>query len=244
MSILLIPVAPLTRTKSRLRDCFSNEQLKELTIAMFKDLGKKLSNVTCFDQKIVYCNTPEILELANDYDLIGIKEELTSPPKSFDQVIKDLNNIAIKKYDAIQTVFSFLDLILISPTNFYEINQLIQENQLVICPAIHSAGISIFGRNPPDIIPSYFSDPNIPSLVALLSNASKKGINKIAVYDSFRAGFDIDIKQDLVLGYEYLKIFNLMDTAVFDFLKNNLKLGIKKINANNNRSFKITRRKL
>ena len=243
MSILLIPVAPLTRTKSRLKDCFSNKQLKELTIAMFKDLGKTLTDVTCFDQKIVYCNTPEILELAKDYDLIGIKEELTSPPKSFDEVIEDINNIAIKKFDAKQTVFSFLDLILVSSKNFYEINQLIRENQLVICPAIHSAGISIFGRKPPDIISSYFSDPKIPSLVALLSNASKKGIDKIALYDSFRAGFDIDIKQDLVLGYEYLKVFNLMDTDVFRFLKNNIKLNIKKIDANNNRSFKITRRK-
>ncbi|MFX0022417.1 MAG: hypothetical protein ACFE9S_08815 [Candidatus Hermodarchaeota archaeon] len=244
MSILLIPVAPLARTKSRLRDCFSNEQLKDLTIAMFKDLGKTLNNVTCFDKMIVYCNTLEILELAKEYNLIGIKEELTSPRKSFDEVIEDLNNIAIKKFDAKKTVFSFLDLILISSENFYEINQLIHENQLVICPAIHSAGISIFGRNPPDIIPSFFSDPNKPSLVALLNNAAQKGIDRIAVYDSFRAGFDIDIKHDLVLGYEYLKILSLTDTEVFKFLQNNLKLALKKTDANNNRSFKITKRKL
>ncbi|MFW9818823.1 MAG: hypothetical protein ACFFE5_04375 [Candidatus Thorarchaeota archaeon] len=241
MSILLIPVAPLTRTKSRLRDCFSNKQLKDLTIAMFKDLGKTLTNVTCFDQIIVYCNTPEILELARDYNLIGIKEELSSPRKSFDEVIEDLNEIAIQKFDAKQTVFSFLDLILISSENFYEIHQLIQNNQLVICPAIHSAGISIFGRNPPTIISSFFSDPNTPSLVALLDNASQKGLNRIAIYDSFRAGFDIDIKHDLVLGYEYLKILNLRDTNVFKFLENNLKLALKKTDANNNRSFKFTK---
>jgi 2-phospho-L-lactate guanylyltransferase (CobY/MobA/RfbA family) len=211
---------------------------------MFKDLGKTLTDVTCFDQMIVYCNTPEILELAKDYGLIGIKEELSSPRKSFDEVIEDLNEIAIKKFDAKNTVFSFLDLILISSENFYEIYKLIQENQLVLCPAIHSAGISIFGRNPPNIITSCFSDPIIPSLVALLNNASQKGLNRIAVYDSFRAGFDIDIKQDLVLGYEYLKILNLKDTNVFKFLQNNLNLTLKKTDANNNRSFKITKRKL
>ncbi|MFX0005805.1 MAG: hypothetical protein ACFFA7_16670 [Promethearchaeota archaeon] len=243
MSILLIPIAPLTRTKSRLRDCFSNQQLKDLTIAMFKDLGKTLLNVTCFDQMIVYCNTPEILELAKDYNLIGIKEELSSPRKSFDEVIEDLNEIAIKKFDAKQTVFSFLDLILISSENFNEIHQLIQKNQLVICPAIHSAGISIFGRNPPKIIPSFFSDPNVPSLVALLNYASQKDLEKIAVYDSFRAGFDIDIKQDLVLGYEYLKILNLRDTEVFRFLENNLKIALKKSKVSNNRIFKIKKRK-
>ncbi|MFX1386795.1 MAG: hypothetical protein ACFE9M_06230 [Promethearchaeota archaeon] len=242
MSILLIPVAPLSRTKSRLRDCFSNKQLKELTIAMFKDLGKTLTNVNCFDQKIVYCNAPEILDLAKDYDLIGVEEELTTPPKSFDEVIKDLNSIALNKFNAKQTVFSFLDLILISSKNFYEINKLILNNQLVICPAIHSAGVSIFGRNPPDIISSYFSDPNTPSLVLLIKNASKRGIDKIAIYDSFRAGFDIDIKQDLVLGYEYLKIFNLTDTSVFKFLNSNLKLSLRKLDANNNRTFRITKR--
>jgi len=242
MSILLIPVAPLSRTKSRLRDCFSTEQLKELTIAMFEDLGKTLTEVNCFDHKIIYCNTLEILEIAKDYDLIGIKEDLTTPPKSFDEVIEDLNNIAIEKFNAEQTVFSFLDLILISNKNFFDINSLVKKNQLVICPAIHSAGISVLGRNPPDIISSYFSDPNTPSLVALLNNASERGIDKIAIYDSFRAGFDIDIKQDLVLAYEYLKIFNLKDTEVFKFLKSNLKLSIKKLNANNNRTFKITER--
>lgn len=241
MSVLLIPVAPLSRTKSRLRDCFSDTQLKDLTIAMFRDLGKTLTEVNCFDHKIVYCNTPEILALAKDYDLIGIKEELTVPLKSFDEIIEDLNNIAINKFNAEQTVFAFLDLILISAKNFYEINSLIKMHQLVVCPAIHSAGISVFGRNPPDIISSYFSDPNTPSLIALLSNAQKRGIDKIAIYDSFRAGFDIDIKQDLVLAYEYLKIFNLMDTEVFKFLEGNLKLSFKKIDVNNNRTFKIAK---
>lgn len=242
MSILLIPIAPLSRTKSRLRDCFSTEQLKELTIAMFKDLGNTLTKVNCFDEKIVYCNTSKILELANDYDLVGIKETITTPPKSFDNVIEDLNNIAIKKYNATQTVFSFLDLILITAKNFYEIFSLLSKNQLVICPAIHSAGISILGRNPPDIISSYFSDPNIPSLVALSNNALKDGIDKIAIYDSFRAGFDIDIKQDLVLAFEYLKIFDLTHTNVFKFLKRNLRLSLKKRNPINNRIFDLTER--
>ncbi|NVM34292.1 MAG: hypothetical protein HWN81_01775 [Candidatus Lokiarchaeota archaeon] len=242
MSILLIPIAPLSRTKSRLRDCFSTEQLKELTIAMFKDLGNILTKVNCFDEKIVYCNTSKILELANDYDLVGIKETISTPPKSFDNVIEDLNNIAIKKYKATQTVFSFLDLILITANNFYEIFSLLSKNQLVICPAIHSAGISILGRNPPDIISSYFSDPNIPSLLALFNNASKNDIDKIAIYDSFRAGFDIDIKQDLVLAFEYLKVFNLTHTNVYKFLKRNLRLSFKKRNQINNRSFEIIER--
>ncbi|MCK4380443.1 MAG: hypothetical protein KAW51_04835 [Candidatus Lokiarchaeota archaeon] len=242
MSILLIPIAPLSRTKTRIRDCFSTEQLKELTIAMFKDLGNTLSKVNCFDEKIVYCNTSKILELANDYDLVGIKETITTPPKSFDKVIEDLNNIAIKKYNATQTVFSFLDLILITAKNFYEIHSLINKNQLVVCPAIHSAGISILGRNPPDIISSYFSDPNIPSLVALFNNALKNGIDKIAIYDSMRAGFDIDIKQDLILAFEYLKIFDLTHTNVFKFLKRNLRLSLKKRNPINNRSFEIIER--
>ena len=147
--------------------------------------------------------------------------------------------MAIKNFNANQTTIAFLDLILINSKNFYEINTLVKENQLVVCPAIHSAGVSILGRNPPDIIPSFFSDPNTPSLIALLNNANSKGIGKLIIYDSFRAGFDIDIKQDLVLAYEYLKIFNLKNTEVFKFLKHNLKLSLIKRNANNNRTFDI-----
>ena len=242
MSILLIPIAPLSRTKSRLRDCFPKELLKDLTVAMFKDLASKVVNVDCFDQKIVYCHNNEILELAEEYGLIGIKEKLTKPRKSFDEVINDLNDIAINEFNALSTLFTFLDVILISEKNFKEISSLMELNQLVVCPAIHSAGISIFGRRPPDIIPTHFSDPNIPSFVALLKDAHARNL-KISVYDSFRAGFDIDIKQDLLLGFEYLKLFNLNDTETFKFLKNNLKLSLYKKNLKNNREFKISKRK-
>ncbi len=242
MSVLLIPIAPLSRTKSRLRDCFPKELLKDLTIAMFKDLAKKVQNVDSFDNKIVYCHNEEILELAEEFGLIGIKEKLTHPRKSFDLVINDLNNIAIKEYDAVSTIFTFLDVILLSENNLMEISNLMKSNQLVVCPAIHSAGISIFGRNPPDILPTYFSDPNIPSFVALLKNAQSRNLN-ISVYDSFRAGFDIDIKQDLLLGFEYLKIFDLTETETFKFLKHNLKLVLQKKSLKNNREFKIIKKK-
>lgn len=234
MSVLLIPIAPLSRTKSRLRKCFSKAQLKDLTIAMFKDLCSKLKNVNCFDKKIVYCNSNEILELADDYELIGIKEQLSTPRKSFDDVILDLNQIAIEKFEANATVFTFLDIILISVQNFYEIDVLSQKNQLVLCPAISSAGISVFARNPPDILPTYFSNNCVPSLLATL-DAARKARLQVAVYDSFRAGFDIDIKQDLVLAYQYLKIFGLERTETHNFLKENLNLGVLKKSLKDNR---------
>jgi 2-phospho-L-lactate guanylyltransferase len=242
MSILLIPIAPLSRTKTRLRDCFPKDLLKDLTIAMFKDLAGKVRDINCFDQKIVYCHDNEILELADGYDLIGIKEKLTKPRKSFDEVIFDLNNIAIEKFNANNTIFTFLDVILISITNFKDISKLLETNQLVVCPAIHSAGISIFGRNPPDVIPTYFSDPSVPSFVKLIKEAQERNL-KYYIYDSFRAGFDIDIKQDLLLGFEYLKLFNQDDTETFKFLKNNLKLALQKRNLKNNRQFKISKTK-
>jgi hypothetical protein len=65
----------------------------------------------------------------------------------------------------------------------------------------------------------------------------------MCIYDSFRAGFDMDLKQDLVLGYEYLKIFDLRDTEVFKFLTKNLKFSFKKRNANDNRNFEMLEKK-
>jgi 2-phospho-L-lactate guanylyltransferase (CobY/MobA/RfbA family) len=242
MSLLLIPIAPLSRTKSRLRDCFSKELLKDLTIAMFNDLAKKVSSLECFDSKIVYCNSDEILSLAREYGLLGIKEELSTPRKSFDQVIQDLNTIAVKKFDAEWTLFTFLDVILISELNFKEITKLINNNDLVICPAINSGGISVLGRKPPNIIPTYFSEPRVPSLIALLNNARINGL-KFAIYDSFRAGFDIDLKQDLILAFEYLKIFNLENSQTYQFLKNNLKITLYKKDINDNRRFEIKKLK-
>jgi 2-phospho-L-lactate guanylyltransferase (CobY/MobA/RfbA family) len=240
MSSLLIPVAPFSYTKSRLRDCFSIEELKDFTIAMFKDLGKTLTEVKCFKHKIIYTNSTEILELTEFYGLIGIKEVLSDPLKSFDDVIKDFNTIAMEEFNATQTVLAFVDLVLITAKNFIEIDTLLKKNQIVVCPAIQSAGISILGRNPPDIIETSFSDPNVPSLVALFNKVKNKRIDDIFIFDSFRAGFDIDIKQDLVLAYEYLKIFNLTHTEVFKFLKDKLKFTLNKKNPDNNRFFHIT----
>ena len=239
MSILLIPIAPLHKSKSRLQNCLSREQIEELTIAMFKDLGNILLKVDCFSEKIVYCESPEILEIASDYNLVGIKEETQKTPIPFDHVITNMNKIIMNKYDAEATVISFLDLILISAKNFYEINSLVETNQMVVCPTIKSAGISVLGRRPPEIISSCFSSPDDPSLIALFQKARESGIKDISIYDSFRASFDVDIQEDLILGYEYLKIFNLTHTKTFKFLKNNLKFSLQKANMNNNREFRI-----
>lgn len=239
MSILLIPVAPLSRTKTRLGDCFSKNQLRDLTIAMFKDLIQTLTRVKCFDDQIVYCNSDEILDFAEEHGLIGIKEKLTNPPKSFDEIIDNLNNIALNEFNAERTIVIFIDLILIEARNFNEINEFLKSNQLVVCPAIQSAGISVFGRNPPDIIPSFFTDPATPSLISLIQKAKDRGIKKISIYDSFRAGFDVDIKQDIVLAYNYLKIFNLTHTEIFQFLKRNLNLSLRKAKPDDNRAFRI-----
>ena len=242
MSILLIPVAPLSRAKSRLENYFSRKQLKDFTIAMFKDLGSTLLNVDCFEKKIVYCASDEILNLAGDFNLIGVKEELTDATCTFDTVISEMNDIAMTRFNANGTVIAFLDLILITAENFYEINELMKNNTMVVCPAIYSAGISILGRNPADIIEPCFSDPEIPSLTMLLNSAREKGIEEIAIYDSFRAGFDIDIQADLLLAFEYLKIFNLTHTYTYKFLSQNLKSSLRKKDASNNRVFRSMKR--
>ncbi|MBN1215303.1 MAG: hypothetical protein JXA99_07640 [Candidatus Lokiarchaeota archaeon] len=239
MSTLILPISPLIRSKSRLKNYFSENQLKDFTISMFLDLGKKLSEIKCFENILIYSSDNEILELALDYGLIGIREKFKSKYKLFDKTIQEINTVAIKKYNANKTILIFLDLILITKKNLVDINNLLYKNQIVVCPAINSAGISILGRNPPNIIHTHFSDPNIPSFFALSNEIKKNNWEKYAIYDSFRAGFDIDIKQDLVLGYEYLKILNLEESNTFKFLKKNLKLNLIKGDKNNNRNLII-----
>ena len=238
MNCLLIPVSPISRAKSRLRSVFSETQLKNFTISIFKDFAMKVSDLKSYEIKLVYCNSPEILELAEKYGLIPIKEERDNSKKNFDEVIETFNNIAIKKYDARSTLLAFCDVILINRINFVELSSLLKNNQVVICPAINSGGISILGRAPPDIIPTFFSHPEIPSLIALVNEAKTKKLD-VAIYDSFRAGFDIDVKQDLVLAYEYLKIFNMKRSNTYKFLKDNLKLALLKKNNNDNRDLEI-----
>ncbi len=242
MSILLIPVAPLSKTKSRLEGIFSREQLINLTIAMLKDLFSKISRTKLQIKTLVYCNSSEILDLTEEQGFIPIKENISAIEKCFDDILQDINSVAIQDYHAKNTILIFSDLILITPKNLREIVNLIKQNQLVICPAIISAGISILGRNPPGIIPTYFSHPSTPSLIALLNEADSRGL-KTAIYDSFRAGFDIDIKHDLMLAYEYLKAFNLVKSETYSFLKKNINLEITKKNSLDNRKLEIKRTK-
>jgi 2-phospho-L-lactate guanylyltransferase (CobY/MobA/RfbA family) len=240
MTTLLIPVASLSKTKSRLGDIFTRDQLKNLTIAMVKDLFSKITRTRLQIDSLVYCNSSEILDLAEDYGFIPIKEKIETPQKCFDDILQDINKIAIQEFNAKKTIITFSDLILITPKNLIEIVNLVEKNQVVVCPAIISAGISVLGRNPPGIIPTYFCHPTIPSLVALLNEANSCGL-KIAIYDSFRAGFDIDIKHDVVLAHEYLKAFNLVESETYRFLEQNIKLAITKKSSLNNRLLEIKR---
>ncbi|TFG00902.1 MAG: hypothetical protein EU541_00905 [Promethearchaeota archaeon] len=242
MNILVIPISPLEQAKSRLRSVFSQEKIKLLIISMVKDLGEKLAHLDTFDSVIVYCGDHSIAELAESYNLIGLKEKNLNHKKSFDRVIEEVNQIAIDQFNAKQTIFTFLDTVLISEQNLRDLSQLIKEYQLVICPSVHSAGISVLGRNPPDIVPTCFSDTSIPSFLGQLRMAQKADIQKIKIYDSFRAGFDIDIKRDLALAYEYLKALNLTDSHTFQFLEQNLTFSLKK-NHNNRELDIITNRK-
>lgn len=239
MSTLLIPISPLSQAKSRLREVFTAEQIEKLIISMLKDLANTLSKTRCFKDILVYSYDDPILSLAQEIGLTGVKEEHSPTPNSFDRVINEVNSIAMNEYHAEQTIIIFLDTVLISKYNLIELNKLVKSYQIVICPAIHSAGISVLGRNPPNCVSTSFSDPTTPSLIALINKAKKKGLSKIKIYDSFRAGFDIDTKKDLVLGYEYLKILNLTDTHLYKFLKTNLNLRIKKSDNNNNRELTI-----
>ena len=239
MSTLIIPIAPLHRSKSRLEKSLTRSQIKEFTIAMVKDLGTILMDVHCFNQKILYCASEEILEMASDLGLIGIQEQIHNSSQSFDEMITNLDNAIINKYDPESTVIAFLDLVLIEAQNFLEIHNLMKNNSLVVCPAIQSAGISILGRKPPNLLNSCFSNPSTPSIFALFKNAKEKKIEKIAIYDSFRASFDVDITRDLILAYEYLKMFNLKEKETYKFLKKNLRLTLRKNGNNDNREFTI-----
>lgn len=240
MSYLLIPVAPLSKSKSRLRDCFSADQLSQFTIALFKDLASTVLKLDCFEEIAVYCNSEQILKIGREHGFITVTEANHNNSNHFNKILDTFNQLIYKKYSPESTIICFIDLPLISEKNFQEISNLMEQNQILICPSIHSAGISIFGRKPPDVITaSCFSDDENPSFISLYQEATKKRIERIHIYDSFRAGFDVDIKEDIILMYDYLKIFNLHDTYTYQFLRKNLKLGIRKQNSQNNREFHI-----
>jgi len=228
MSVLIVPVSQLDQAKIRLREIFSKQKIKKFTLAMVKDICQKTLDRECFSKKIVYCNTQEVLDLARDFGFIPIKEKRRYKSPDFNIVINEISDIVIERFHPTNTLITFADLILISPENFVEISNLLKKNQLLICPSVNSLGISLIGRSPPDVIETCFSNFNNPSLIAQMKLVRKKNLKKVILYDSFRAGFDVDLKQHVISGYNYLKVFKLTNTETFKFLKKNLKKGLKK----------------
>ena len=94
MSVLLIPIAPLSRTKSRLRDCFSAQQLRDLTIAMFKDLATKLEKVDIYDQN----------------DTIRVIAEVPGVPKEHIKVRTEVQRIRITASEGERMYSKVIDL--------------------------------------------------------------------------------------------------------------------------------------
>ncbi|MFO8018898.1 MAG: hypothetical protein R6U96_09700 [Promethearchaeia archaeon] len=237
MTILFIPVADLSKSKSRLTECFTPEQRQDFTRALFKDLAEKVTSLDAFRAKVVYSPDERILKLAEIYDLIALKEERSQNSKNFDAIFMEMDEIAINRFNAGASLVVFLDLPLITQENLLALNSILKKNQVVISPALNSAGISVLGRRPVDIISSQFDDPSDPSLVAHYKTANQQEVDRFVLYDSLRASFDVDIKDDLILTFEYLKVFNLTDSYTFRFLEHNLDQKICKNENLNNREF-------
>ncbi|MGQ4872854.1 MAG: hypothetical protein ACP6IY_02155 [Promethearchaeia archaeon] len=238
MTILFIPVAPLNKTKTRLKTCFSEEQLIQLTLAMVKDICYKVKNISTFREIIVYCRNHEVLDIARKNGLIGYQENINNNIKNFDDIIQSLKKIAISEFESDKMLITYIDLVLISKNNLIELNNYLENADMVICPEIRSLGISILGGKP-ELIPRCFSDPKTPSLLVLLKILKNKNIENIKIYDSFRASFDLDVPEDCILALEYMKLFNLTNSETYKFLKNNVKFTLEKENPINTRKFRL-----
>ncbi|MGV9174106.1 MAG: hypothetical protein ACOC44_14990 [Promethearchaeia archaeon] len=236
MTILFIPVASLSKSKSRLSDCLTQIQRQEFTIALFKDFAEKIENLDIFQEKVIYSPDNKILELAETYNLKGIQEIPRHNSKNFNTVISEMDKRAIDQFEAKSSLTVFLDLPLLTRENLVDLHNMLKNNQLVVSPALNSAGISALGRQPVDVMFPQFDDPNEPSLLALYKTAIRKGIKPV-LYDSLRASFDVDIKHDLYLAFEYLKIFDLTESHTYNFLENNLDQQICKKEGFDNRDF-------
>ena len=158
MTILFIPIASLSRSKSRLADCLTQEQRQKFTLALFRDLAQKIQDLSIFQAKIIYSPDKQILDLAENYDLIPIRETPSQNSKTFNNVIGEMDEIAISQYQAHASLIIFLDLPLITQQNIIDLHSLLKKNQVVISPAINSAGISALGRHPVQIIQPKFDD--------------------------------------------------------------------------------------
>jgi len=212
MSIFaIIPVKMLSKSKSRLSSVLRPNERKTLTLSMFEDVLRSVTNSQVVDRVIVISPDQAVLKVAGSYNNVDPIAEKTL--RGMNSAVREA--IEYSSRNGVQKVLVIpADIPLVASRDLQEIVSLGKNVPVVISPSKSEKGTNALLLSPPTIIPTSYGQN---SFQLHMKKAMMRGIH-FEVYRSKRIALDIDTPEDLIdfvnLKSDTLSYKSLMRIAV------------------------------
>lgn len=187
-NIALVPIKGLTNCKRRLSDWLSQEERRELTLAMLQDVLHAVTHSNLFHEILVISPDKSVEEEGQLQNASFLQQE----GFGLNAAIQQATKLALEeKVKSLTTVLA--DIPLIEAKDLEELFQIGREASKVVLSPSLDGGTNVMIRSPPDAISPAFGRW---SYTKHLRAAQK---HRFAVYSisNLRLSFDIDSVEDL-----------------------------------------------
>jgi 2-phospho-L-lactate guanylyltransferase len=187
----IVPIKPLRRGKSRLRDVLNPEQRVELNTALLINTIKNLKQVPNIENVLVVSRDPEALAIARDEGAKTLLEH-GSPELN---VALTRAMMFLRAYHVYGVIVVPADLPLLNPQDVEDLVRMAQEKSpsLIIVPDMRHNGTNILLQTPPDLIPYNYGEGSFARHVA---SAEEQDI-PVKVVERRSLSLDLDEPEDL-----------------------------------------------
>jgi 2-phospho-L-lactate guanylyltransferase len=186
----IVPLKPLSRTKSRLSPVLSQAQREKLSEQIFVNTLITLKKVKGIGGVLVVSRDSAALALARQYEVQTVQE--SGAPELNDALTRATE--AVRLWNAQGVLIVPADIPLLRVRDFEAMLELSSGGpEIVIAPDRHGQGTNALLVRPPSLIPYRYGRASFPRHIA---EAEAVGA-AVQVYRSFSLGLDLDTPLDL-----------------------------------------------
>jgi len=212
---VIIPVKMLSKAKSRLSSVLRPNERQTLTLSMFEDVLRSVTNSQVVDRIIVISPDRAVLKVAGSYDVELIAEKTL---RGMNSAVREA--IEYSSREGAQKVLVIpADIPLVTSRDLQEIVSLGKNVSVVISPSKSEKGTNALLLSPSNIISTSYGEN---SFQLHIKEAMRRGI-RFEVYRSKSIALDIDTPEDLIdfvnLKPDTLSYKSLLRNAVIYRLK-------------------------
>ncbi len=212
--VAIVPVAPLSRVKTRLSPLLSQLERSRLVLCMLSDVAAALKAASSIQETIVITSDEKVAEYATS---LGVNTLIERHPPELNAALVLATSKLLNEFPDSASLIVPVDIPMLNASSLMEVIRSADDasDSIVIAAPSNNGGTNLLLRLPPDIIsPSFGED----SFAIHRRKALSKGIH-FEEYRSEQISLDIDTAKDL---YEFMDVGK--HTNTWDYLKNEVDL--------------------